>query len=144
MAPLVYWGGLLWRCRCIYSCLGSVKMASPRYPVSSIGILFSPVSHHTSILCLQLSSTPCFYTLHDQAPGSTSLLSFVSDVAVFPGPLLLRDCGFDPFHPSEGGSHQAMAKYGLQPGKLALFCCCRFLETVVRRQPAPEEIRKIV
>ena len=50
-----------------------------------------------------LSSTPRFYTVCDQAPGSTSLPSFVSDVAVSPGPLLLRDCGFDPFHPLAEG-----------------------------------------
>ena len=33
-------------------------------------------------------------TLCDQAPGSTSLPRFVSDAAVFPGPLLRKDCGF--------------------------------------------------
>ena len=35
----------------------------------------------------------------DQAvrlPGGTSLLSFISDAVVFPDPLLLRVCGFDP------------------------------------------------
>ena len=74
-------------------------MASPSYPVSSIGTVFSLISNRTLILCLQLSSTPCLFTVHDQAPGSTSLPSFVSHAAVFPGPLLLRDCGFDPFHP---------------------------------------------
>ena len=49
------------------------------------------------------SSAPRFYTVRDKAPGSTSLLSFVSDVAVFPDPLLLRDYGFDPFRPSAEG-----------------------------------------
>ena len=72
--------------------------------------LFSQMSNRAPILCLQFSSTPRFLTLRDQAPGSTSLLSFVSDVAVFPGPLLPENCGFDPFCPSAGGSHQAMAK----------------------------------
>ena len=72
--------------------------------------VFSWISSHAPILCLQLSSTPRLFTLRDQAPGSTSLLSFVSDAAVFPNPLLLMDCGFDPFHPSVGGSHRAMAK----------------------------------
>ena len=80
-------------------------MASPSYPVSSIRILFSPISNWAPLLCLQLSSTPCFFTVCDQAPGSTSLPSFVSDAAVFPGPLLLKDCGFDLFCPSVGGSH---------------------------------------
>ena len=72
--------------------------------------LFSQISNHAPILCLQLSSTPCFFTLHDQAPSSTSLPSFISDVAIFPGPLPLKDCGFDLFHTSMGGSHQAMDK----------------------------------
>ena len=72
--------------------------------------LFSRISNRPPVLCLHLSSTPCFFTLRDQAPGSTSLPSFVSDEAVFLGFLLLKDCGFDPFHPSVGRSHQAMAK----------------------------------
>ena len=46
-----------------------------------------------------------FFTVRDQAPGSMSLLSFVSDAAVFPGPLLPKDCNFDLFRPSAGGSH---------------------------------------
>ena len=72
--------------------------------------LFSWISNRVSVLYLQLSSTPCFFTLRDQAPGSTSLPSFVSDAAVFPGPLLPKDCGFDLFRPSVGGSHRAMAE----------------------------------
>ena len=72
-------------------------MVSPKYPVSSIGTLFSPISNHAPVLCLQLLSTPLFYAVCDQAPGGTSLLSFVSDVAVFPNSLLLRDCSFDLF-----------------------------------------------
>ena len=75
-------------------------MASPSYPISSIRTLFSPISTHTPILCLQLPSMPRFYTVRDQVPGSTSLPNFVSDVAVSPGPLFLRDCGFEPFCPS--------------------------------------------
>ena len=61
-------------------------MAAPSYPVSSIGTLFSRISNHTPVLCLQLSSTPRFFTVRDQAPGSTSLPSFVSNAAVFPSP----------------------------------------------------------
>ena len=72
--------------------------------------LFSWISSRALVLCLQLLSTPCFFTLHDQAPGSTSLQSFVSDAAVLPALLLLKDCGFDQFCPSVGGSYQAMAK----------------------------------
>ena len=78
-------------------------MASPSYPVSSIRTLSSPISNRAPILCLQLSSTLRFFTVRDQAPGSTSLPSFVSDVAVFPGPLLLKDCGFDPSAPLQEG-----------------------------------------
>ena len=78
-------------------------MASPSYPVSSIGTLFSPISNRASVLCLQLLSTPRFFTVRDQVPGSTSLPSFVSDVAVFSGPLLLKECGFDPSRPSAEG-----------------------------------------
>ena len=68
--------------------------------------LFSQITNRAPVLCLQLSSTPRFSILRDQAPGSTSLPSFVSGVAVFPGPLLPEDGGFDPLRPSAGGSHQ--------------------------------------
>ena len=74
-------------------------MAAPSYPVSSIK-MFSPISNHAPVLCLQLSSAPRFYTVHDEGPHSTSLLSFLSDAAVFPGSLCLRECGFDSFRPS--------------------------------------------
>ena len=74
-------------------------MASPSYPVSSIGTLFSLISNRSPVLCLQLSFTPHFYAVPDEAPGSTSLLSFVSDVAAFSSLPLLRDCGFDLFRP---------------------------------------------
>ena len=57
-------------------------MASPSYPVSSIGTLFSLISNRALILCLQLSSTSYLFIVCDQAPGSTTLLSFVSDAAV--------------------------------------------------------------
>ena len=77
-------------------------MVSPSYPVSSIRTLFSPISSRSPVLCLWLQSTPHFYTVGDQALSSTSFLSFISDVAVFPKPLLLRDCGFDPFFLSVG------------------------------------------
>ena len=89
---------------------GSGDVASPSFPVSNMGTPFSQISNRTPILCLRLWSTHSFFTLRDQAPGSTSRLSFVSGVAVFTGPLLLKDCGFDQFRPSMGGSHQAMAE----------------------------------
>ena len=68
------------------------------------------ISNRAPVLCLELSSSPCFFTLRDQASGSTSLPNFVSDAAVFPGPLLPKDCGFDPLRPSAGGSHRAAAE----------------------------------
>ena len=83
-------------------------MASPSYLVSSIRNMFW-MSKHACILCLRLLSTTCFYTDHDQAirlPGSTSLLSFISDMAVFPNSSLLRDCDFVLLRPSGGGSHK--------------------------------------
>ena len=106
--------------------------------------VFSQISNCTRVLYLQLSSTPCFSTLRDQAPGSTSLPSFVSHAAVFPSPLLPKDCGFDPLCPSEGGSHRAMAECRLHPGMPAGPCCCRCPETVARCQPTPEKVREIV
>ncbi|XP_060467300.2 uncharacterized protein LOC132664511 [Panthera onca] len=119
-------------------------MALPSYPVSSIGTLFSLISNHAPVLGLQLWSIPRFSTVCDQAPGSTSLQSFVSDAAVFPGPLFRKDCVFDPFCPSVGGSHRlmaerAMAECRLHPGTPAGPCCCWCPETVARCQPAPEK-----
>ena len=119
-------------------------MASPSYPVSSGGTLFSPISNREPILCLQLSSTPRFFTVRDQAPGCTSIPSFVSDAAVFPGTTLLKDCGFDPFHPSAGGSHRAMAKCWLHPGMPAGLWCCRCPETAAKCLPTPEKVCEIV
>ena len=74
--------------------------------------MLSPPSNCASVLCLRLPSTPHFYTVRDKAirlPDDTCLLSFISDVAGFPDPSLLRDCGFDPLRSSGGGSHRAMS-----------------------------------
>ena len=117
-------------------------MAPPRYPVSNIGTLFSLISSREPILHLQLSSTTRFFTVCDQVPGSTSLLNFISDVAVFPGPLLLRDWGFGPFRPSVGGSHRAMAECRLHPGTLAGHCCFWCSETAARCQPSVEKFMR--
>ena len=100
MALLAYWGGLLPGSYVRMRMRGSGENGATQ-PLS----LFSRISNHTPVLRLQLSSTLRFSTFRDQAPGSTSLPSFVSDVAVFPGPFRVKDCGFDPFHPSAGGSH---------------------------------------
>ena len=45
--------------------------------------LFSRIGNRVPVLCLQLSPTPRFYTVRDQAPGSTSLLSFFSRMRLF-------------------------------------------------------------
>ena len=82
-------------------------MASPSNPVSSIATLSSLISSHAPTLHLRLPFTPRFYAAHDlpiRLPGGTSLLSFISDAAVFPDPSLLRDCGCDPLGSSGGGS----------------------------------------
>ncbi|XP_044905042.1 P-selectin isoform X12 [Felis catus] len=105
MAQLAYWGGLLWP---VGVCArvrvrGTVKMVSPSYPLSNIGTLFSLITNRTPVFCLRLPPTPRSYTVRDQAPRSTSLLSFMSDAAVSPDPLLLRDSGSDPFCPSAEG-----------------------------------------
>ena len=79
---------------------GKVKVASPSYPVSSIGTLFSPISNCAPVLCLWLLPTPHFYTVCDLAvrlPDDTSFLSFISDATVFPKTSLPRDCSFDLF-----------------------------------------------
>ena len=79
-------------------------MAPPSHPVCSPG---SAVTHWFSVF----SSPPLpAFPLCDQAPGSTSLPSSASDAAVFAGPLLPKDSGFDLFRPSAGGSHRAMAE----------------------------------
>ena len=81
-------------------------MPSPRYPVSELCSLGSTSAHQSFVFGFW--SHPHFYPVRDQALGSTSLLSFISDVAVFPDPLFLRDCGFDRFCSSAGGSHRAL------------------------------------
>ena len=93
-------------------------MVSPSYPVSSIGTLFSLSSNRAPILCIHLPSTLRFYIVRDQAPGSTSLLSFISDAAVFPNPLLLRHCSFDPFCPCAEGSHLANGQVPATPSNV--------------------------
>ena len=92
-----------------YAHAQGLKMASPA-PQSPVWELFSAISNRSTILCLQLPSTPSFFTVRDLVPGSPSLPSPVSDVAVFPNPLLPKDRGFDPFRPSAGGSHRALAE----------------------------------
>ena len=61
--------------------------------VTQLPSLYSPISNRAPVLSsasCPVSSTPCFFTLCDQAPGSTSLPSFVSDAAVFPVPSFRR------------------------------------------------------
>ena len=118
-------------------------MVSPSYPVSSIRTLFSPFSKRTPVLCLQLPSTLHFYTVRDQAPCSTSLPSFVSDAAVFPGTLLLRDCGLDLFRPfvedltkqwlSAGHIQERLRDHAAADAQRPASC-----------QPSPEKVCKVV
>ena len=97
-------------------------MASPSCPVSGIKTLCSPrpAIMHPSFVSGFLCSH--FYAVRDQAirlPDATSLLSFISDAAVFLDPSLRRDCGSDPLRSSAGGSPRAMAGGGPQPGTFA-------------------------
>ena len=87
MALLAYWDGVFQRSkvRMRIRMGGAVENGTTQPPS-----LFSRISSRAQVLRLQLSSTPCFSTLRDQAPGSTSLLSFASDAAVFPGPYFRR------------------------------------------------------
>ena len=58
-----------------------------------------PSSNQAPLLCLQLPSTPHFYTVCIQAVsllGSTSLLNYIADGAVFPNPSLLRALQLGP------------------------------------------------
>ena len=57
-------------------------------------------------------------------------------MAVFPCPLLLKDYGFDPFRPSMGWSHRAMAECWLHLGTPAGSCYSWCPETAARCQPA--------
>ena len=60
-------------------------MASPIYPVSVTGTLFSLINNRAMSFAPRLPCTARFYTLRDQAvrlPGGTSFLSFTSDAAV--------------------------------------------------------------
>ena len=103
MVLLAYWGGLLWRLQVHMRMRGSSENGVTQLPSLGYRNSVLPISSRAPVLHLWLPSTPHFHTVHDQARGSTSLLSFISDVAVFPGPPLLRDCGFDPFCPSAKG-----------------------------------------
>ncbi|XP_044892578.1 uncharacterized protein LOC109491637 isoform X2 [Felis catus] len=97
-----------------------------RHPatLSTIGTLFSRISHGTPIVCLWLPSASRFYTVCDQAPGSTSHLSFISDAAVFPDLLLLRDRGSDLLRLlREGLSEQWPGAGRVQ--ERSQTCCCR-------------------
>ena len=128
----------------VCACAGVMKMESPIYPVSSIRTLICPISNREPVLCIQLLSTPCFYTVCDQAPGRTSLLGFISDAAVFPDLLFLRYCGFDPFSPSAEGSHGAMAGWRPHPGIFAGLCCFRCPKTAAGCQHSLEKVCEIV
>ena len=73
-------------------------MVPRSYPVCSPG---SAIAHPSFVFSFR--PLPVSTLFVNQAAGSTSLLSFVSDAAAFPSPPLLRDCGFDPLRPSAEG-----------------------------------------
>ena len=82
-----------------------------RQRVSSINSVL-PTSNCPRVLYLRASVCSLLLHRRDQAvrePADTSLLSFISDMTVFPDSSLLRNCGSDPFCPSAGGSHRAVA-----------------------------------
>ena len=95
---------------------GSGEMAPPSYPVCSLG---SAIVHLSSVF--SSCQLPAF-SLSVTRPQAVPLSHVLSQMRLFfPGPLLPKGCGFDPFHPSAGGSHRAMAKwamakYRLHPG----------------------------
>ena len=77
-------------------------MAPLSHPVCSPG---SAVAHWSSVFSSR--PLPAFSTLRDQSPGSTSLPSFVSDAAVFPGPYFRRTAALTRSTPlREGLSEQ--------------------------------------
>ena len=84
------------------ACMGEVKAVAHSFPhLWHRNIAISPTDNQAPLHCLQLLSTPCFYTIpvHIQAislPGSTSLPTFILDGAVFPTPSFLTPCGWDP------------------------------------------------
>ena len=119
-------------------------MASPSYPVSGVGTLFSPISKCTPVLHLWLLSTPHFHTVCDQAPGSTSLPSFVSDVAAFPSLPLLRDCGFDLLRPSAEGLTEQWPGASCTQEHLWDHAAANAQRLTARCQPAPGKVCKTV
>ena len=114
-------------------------MASPQPPS-----LFSRISNRVPVLCLQLSSTPRLFMLQDQAPGSTSLPSFVSDALFSPAPYFQRTEALTHSAPLREGLTQQWLNIGCTQERFAGPCCCRCPETVARCQPAPENVHKIV
>ena len=56
---------------------------------------------------------------------------------------LLRDCGFDPLRPSEGGPHQAMAECWPHPGTFAGPCCCRCTESRSDASPPQKKFTQL-
>ena len=143
MLSLLGWTGVVHMCVCIGT--GQVKMASPSFLVSSIRTLCShqPEIEHP-LLCLQLLSIPCLYTVHNQVislPSCTSLPNFISGGAMFPNPSFLRALWLEPL--GEGLAEQLLGTIPL-PGVLMLPCHCRGPETVTGCPPCPPKICMIV
>ena len=119
-------------------------MVSRSYQVSSIGAPFSLISNRALVLCLQLSSTPHFLTVCDQAPGSTSLPSFVSHEAVFPDPYLGRTSALTHSAPLQEGllDQWPNVDCSQDPGSTCWTLLLPVSETAARFQPTPKKDRE--
>ncbi|VFV31941.1 Hypothetical predicted protein [Lynx pardinus] len=112
---------------------GSGENGVTQLSVSSMETLFSLISNRAPVLCLQLLSTTRFFTVCDQAPGSTSLPSFVSNETN--EPLNSEGLRLRPVPPLCGRVSLGNGQTLPHPGKFAKPCCCRSPETVARCEP---------
>ena len=85
-------------------------MTSPSFPFFCLRTLCSSTLHQAALLCLQLLSSPHFYTATKLSVClAAPLPNFISDGAVFPIPSLMRALLLGPVLTLWGGSYQAMA-----------------------------------
>ena len=153
MALLAYWGELLGAPRCVCACAVAVKMAPPGYSDCSPK---SAVAHPACLFSFR--PLPAF-SLSVTRPQAVPLSQVLSQMrlfspapyfhaAVFPGTLLPKDCGFDPFRPlREGLTEQWLKEQWPNVGCTQERLLVRLLpvpETVARCQPALEKVRKEV
>ena len=96
----------MWR---LYACVrmrGSRETGVAQLPRQFCSSL---IGDHAPILCLQLASTPRFFTVCDQTPSSTSFVSFISDAAVFLRSLTSERLWLPPIRPSARGPPRTLA-----------------------------------